>query len=64
MNILIITACLANAPQQCVREQYAEPMALTACLVASQPLAAAWANLHPGYEIRLIRCVPDRSDQT
>jgi len=64
MNILVIFACLASAPETCVREQFAYPMPLTACLTASQPAAASWAHMHPDYEVRMIRCEADRSDHT
>jgi hypothetical protein len=60
MLALVLVACLADGPDECVAVQLSELMPLHQCMITSQPIAAQWIGLHPGYRVKKIRCMNPR----
>lgn len=60
MLAMVLVACLANRPGECIAVQLSELMPLHQCMVTSQPIAAQWIAIHPGYRVKKIRCMLPR----
>jgi hypothetical protein len=57
MIAIILTVCLAAAPEICRDEQ--PPIAVISeiqCVMQGQQIAAEWIGDHPKYELRRWRC--------
>lgn len=54
---LAFVACLIAEPSTCEDKamQFVD-VPMTACVMAAQPLLAAWASEHPGWAIRRWAC--------
>jgi hypothetical protein len=60
LAVLSLIACLADKPAEC-RVYYPEMepeegMGLAGCAVMGQRFAAQWAGMHPGWEVKKVRC--------
>ena len=57
MNAMVLVACLAGEPTDCVAVQLSELMPMHQCIITGQPIAAQWIAAHPGYRVEKIRCM-------
>lgn len=57
---MAIVACLVGAPQKCVHVTLGESSDVMGCMIESITKGAAWADAHPGYEIKSLDCVDDK----
>ena len=60
MLALVLVACLADRPDDCLAVQLSQLMPLHQCMATSQPLAAQWIAVNPGYRVKKIRCMLPR----
>ena len=51
MNAMVLVACLAGEPTDCVAVQLSELMPMHQCIITDQPIAAQWIAAHPGYGV-------------
>ena len=61
MIVLVLTVCLASAPDVCREEQ--PPIAVISemqCMIQGQQIAAEWIGDHPKWELRGWRCGEQR----
>ena len=54
---MVLVACLARGPPECVAVQLSELMPMHQCMITGQPIAAQWIAGHPGYQVERIRCM-------
>ncbi|MET0939882.1 MAG: hypothetical protein ABWY13_00815 [Mesorhizobium sp.] len=60
MLAMVLVACLAEKPAECVAVQLLDLMPLHQCMVSSQTSAAHWISMHPDHRVKKIRCMQPR----
>jgi hypothetical protein len=64
MLSLILTVCLAAAPDTCQEERPpVEPASAVTCMMQGQEIAAEWLNEHPKWVLSAWRCEDARGER-